>query len=69
MTSLISINLGNKFIPYERMANVIIDLTCKKGRCFPQDLLPLGFSKDETNERWHLANAMANVELRLMRRA
>jgi hypothetical protein len=58
-------NPANKFAPYQRMANVIIELTNKNGECFPEDLLKHGFSKEETRERWHMANAMAEVELKL----
>jgi hypothetical protein len=63
---LISDNPKNKFAPYQHMANAIIDLANKNGECFPQDLLALGFTKQETDERWHMANAMAAVELKLM---
>jgi hypothetical protein len=65
--NLIGTELDSKFAPYQRMANVIIHLTRKYGDCLPEDLLTLGFSKEETNERWHMANAMAAVELRLMK--
>ena len=65
---LIGAGFDNKFAPYLRMANVIIELTRKHGDCLPQDLLPFGYSKEETDERWHLAHAMATVELRLMER-
>ena len=63
---LIGIEFDSKFAPYQRMANVIIHLTQKNGDCFPQDLLPLGFTKQETVALWHMANAMADVELRLL---
>ena len=66
---LVSDNPENKFAPYQRMANAIIDLTRKNGECFPKDLLRFGFSKEETDERWHMANAMANVELKLTKRS
>ncbi len=65
---LISDNPDNKFAPYQRMANAIIDMTRQYGKCIPQDLEPLGFSKQETLDFWHMANAMANVELKLMDR-
>jgi len=67
MTSINLINrdIDNKFAPYQRMASVIIDLTRKQGECLPDDLLVVGFTKEETNERWHMAHAMANVELKL----
>ncbi len=55
----------NKFAPYQHMANVIIELTNKNGECFPEDLLEHGFSKEETRDLWHMANAMASIELKL----
>ncbi|MFA4993974.1 MAG: hypothetical protein WC521_01560 [Bdellovibrionales bacterium] len=63
----ISTEFDSKFAPYQRMATVIIDLTHKNGGCLPQDLLLLGFSKEEIDELWHMANAMADVEQRLMK--
>ncbi len=66
---LVSENPENKFAPYQRMANAIIDLTNKNGECLPQDLLPFGYSKEEIDERWHMAKAMANVELKLAERS
>ena len=65
---LISENPDHKFAPYQRMANAIIDLKQKNGNCLPQDLLAVGFAKQETTDLWHMANAMAAVELRLMAR-
>ena len=58
-------DFDDKFAPYKRMANTIIDLTRKNGGCEPQDLLALGFTKQETIDLWHMSNAMANVELKL----
>ena len=66
VVDLISDNPNNKFAPYQRMANAIIDLTREKGKCEPQDLLVLGFSKQEAIDLWHMSHAMANVELHLM---
>lgn len=65
----IGIEFDKKYAPYQRMANAIIDLTRENGECFPNDLLQFGFSKEETEERWHMASAMANVELRLAKRS
>jgi hypothetical protein len=59
-------DLIGKFVPYQHMASAIIFLTCKNGGCEPQDLLALGFSKEEAAKRWDTARAMANVEMRLM---
>jgi hypothetical protein len=64
--NLIDAEFNNKFAPYQRMANVIIDLTRKNGDCSLQDLVAFGFTKQETKDLWHMAHAMANVELRLM---
>lgn len=66
---IINIADDSKFVPYQRMANAIIFLTQKFGGCIPGDLLALGFSKQDAEERWHMAQAMAAVELRLMRKA
>lgn len=57
---------GNRFAPYQRMANVIIERTMSNGACLPQDLLMLGFTKQEARDLWHMLHAMARVELRLM---
>lgn len=63
---LVSDNPNHKFAPYERMANAIIYQTLKHGGCLPQDLLALGFTKGETCDLWHMSQAMASVELKLM---
>jgi len=63
--SLVAELPDKKFAPYQRMANAIIDLTREHGRCLPQDLLTRGFTYQETTEIWHMANAMAEVEMRL----
>jgi len=62
---LIGAGFDSKYAPYQSMANVIIFLTRKNGDCLPEDLWPLGFSKEETKEKWHMASAMADIELRL----
>jgi hypothetical protein len=51
--------------PHQRMAKAIIDVIRKNGECLPQDLLPLGFSKDETIDQWHKAYAIAIAEWNL----
>jgi hypothetical protein len=60
-------NPDHNFTPCQRMANAIIDCVRKNGGCLPQDLLPLGFTRQETLDCWHMANAMAAVELKLMK--
>lgn len=64
----IGIDLGGKYAVYKRLANGILHVTRQTGACTEQDLLPLGFRKEEISERWHMARAMADVELRLMAR-
>jgi hypothetical protein len=59
-------NPANKFAPYQRMANAIIERTRQHGGCRPQDLLALGFTQQETLDQWHMAHAMASIELKLM---
>jgi hypothetical protein len=59
-------NPHNKFAPYQRMATAIVEVTKEKGGCLPQDLLEKGFTKEETIDRWHMAHAMAEIELKLM---
>jgi len=59
-------NFDGKYIPHKHMANVIIDITNRNGACEPKDLLALGFTRQETVDLWHMAHAMADVELRLM---
>jgi hypothetical protein len=57
---------ANKFAPYQRMADAIIERTRRHGGCLPQDLLVLGFTQQETLDQWHMAHAMASIELKLM---
>lgn len=66
LIELAGIEFDRKFIPYQRLATRIVNLTRTNGSCRPQDLLPLGFSEKEIEERWHMAHAMARVELRLI---
>ena len=58
-------SVKGKYAPHRRMANAIIDRTARKGGCEPQDLLTYGFTPRETTELWPMAQAMADVELRL----
>ncbi|MDD4600963.1 MAG: hypothetical protein PHQ46_07890 [Negativicutes bacterium] len=59
-------SFDEKFVLSWRMASAIIGITMKQGKCGSKDLLSLGFSNDEIGERWHMAHAMASVELHLM---
>jgi hypothetical protein len=66
---LIGVSFDKKFAPCQRMASAIINVSIKNGRCEPRDLLSLGFTRQETADLWHMASAMAGVELRLIKRA
>lgn len=58
-------NPDRKFSVFERMASAIVELTQRNGGCLPQDLLSLGFTKDETAEQWRMATALATIELKM----
>jgi hypothetical protein len=60
-------NPDQTFTPYQPMIDAIIDCIRENGGCLPQDLLERGFSKQETLDRWHMAYALASVELKLMK--
>lgn len=66
VVDLISDDPNNKFAPYGRMATAIVDITRKKGMCAALDLLEAGFTRQEIDDLFHMANAMAAVELKLM---
>jgi hypothetical protein len=55
-----------RFSIYQGMATAIVEHTRKHGGCLPQDLLQHGFTKEQTLELWHISNAMARIELKLM---
>lgn len=59
-------NPDSKFFVCHRMAMVIAQTIKEKGECLPQDLLEKGFTHEETLDRWHMASAMADIELKLM---
>lgn len=66
IVDLVSDNPEHTFALYQRMASAIIELTRAHGGCLPQDLLPLGFTREETVDQWHMAHAIASVELKLL---
>lgn len=66
VVNLISSDPEKRFAVHQRMAAAIVDVTKEKGGCLPQDLLERGFTKEETIEQWHMANAMAVIELKIM---
>jgi hypothetical protein len=64
MKTDLAIDHSDKELPlHRRMANAIIEMIDENGECLPQDLLQLGFSKEETVEQWHKAYAAAYAEL------
>lgn len=60
------IRKDRRFEPVARMAEAIIAIVKEKGDCLPQDLLPLGFTKLETVDHYHMAKSLAAVELKIM---
>jgi hypothetical protein len=69
IVDLVADNPKNKFAPHLRMASAIVELTNRNGGCLPQDLFALGFTKEETINQWHMAYALASVELKLLKEA
>jgi hypothetical protein len=66
IADLVESDEDQKLSLVSRMAVAIIKVKQAQGGCLPQDLLELGFTKDETIDNWHMASAMANVELKIM---
>lgn len=66
VTDWVGGTFDSKYVPHKHMANVIIDITNRNGACEPKDLLAFGFTRQQANDLWHIAKAMADVELRLM---
>ncbi len=69
VVDLITTNEDKRFAPAGRMAEAIIEMTCEQGACSPQDLNECGFTPAEVAQHWHMAQALAGVEMRLMRGA
>ena len=66
VVDLITTDANKTYEPAGRMAEAIIAHTQIHGRCLPQDLNAYGFSPDHIATHWHLAQALAAVELKLM---
>lgn len=48
----------------DRMASAIVDLiTAQEGRCEPDDLLTKGFTREEIDRHWKMAQALAYVKM------
>ena len=63
--NLVTHGMDAKFAAAGRMATAIIQVIQQKGECLPQDLYGKGFSAQEVREHWHMANSLAEVELRI----
>ena len=55
----------SKLVVAERMAGVIITLSQEQGDCQPQDLNDRGFTPEEIERHWVMANALARARLNL----
>ncbi len=66
VVDLITTDQDRKFEPAGRLATAIIDLLQEEKDCRPTDLKAIGFEPDEVDAYWHMARALAFVELRLM---
>ncbi len=63
---LIATDNSPRFAPAGYMASAIIEITQQRGNCQPQDLNAKGFSRDEIRSHWHMAQSLADIEIRLM---
>jgi hypothetical protein len=68
VVDLVTTDGNKKYEPAGRMATVIIQIIQKSGSCSPQDLTAFGFTEQETIDLWHIANAMADIEIKFMDR-
>ena len=55
---------NHKYAPCQRMANAIVKHIKEHGGCEPDDLHAIGFTREETAAHWHMAKAMASIELK-----
>lgn len=66
IVDLVSDDNDKRYEPAGRMAAAIIEIIQDQGGCLPQDLNGRGFTSDEVAKHWHIAKALAAVELKLM---
>ncbi|MDE1902050.1 MAG: hypothetical protein KGI37_10475 [Alphaproteobacteria bacterium] len=66
---LVTDDPNHKFAPYQDMANAILSIVCANSACSLGDLLAVGYSNHEIAERWHMANEMARIELKIIGKA
>lgn len=65
IVDLVSSDDDRRYEPAGRMAAVIIEVTNETGGCLPQDLNEKGFTPADVTNHWHMAQSLAEVELRL----
>lgn len=65
VVDLVTSDEDGKFAPAGRMAAAIIEVMEENGACLPQDLNAKGFTPAEVAQHWHMAKALADVELKL----
>lgn len=65
MPAIATTGPGGKFAQAERMATVIIGIYREKGGCVEHDLSEKGFTDDEIQRHWAMANALAKVALNI----
>lgn len=66
VVDLVSTEPDGKFEPAGQMATAIVEIYREQGGCLPQDLLSKGFTNDEIDRHWAMANALAKVELNIL---
>jgi len=67
VVDLITTDKNKKFEPAGRMAEAMIRIALNKGECSLSDLYDHGFSAAEIATQFHLAEALASIELKLSR--
>lgn len=65
IADLITTEEDKKYALVGRMASAIISLIHEKGDCLSQDLIVRGFASEEIVRHWHMAHALAEVEMKL----
>ena len=66
VVDLVTTDEDQKFAPAAGMAGTILEIIQKHGRCTPCDLNEKGFTPDDIKRHWHMAYALARVELNLL---
>jgi transcriptional regulator with XRE-family HTH domain len=58
--------LKDKVSVAERMATAVTKIMREQGGCLPKNLLTKGFTDEEIDRHWAMANALAKIELNIM---